>query len=101
MILLLFCQRNGGKIMKKRYYATYKGLGITDIAIFKSKEERDRWVGFKDNYSLIMGTTRDNVIFERTVFLDKEVINYLDQLSNKEFVKDFNKNQLWFIRSYI
>lgn len=36
-----------------KYYARYAGIPYADIAIFKSKKERDNWVLYKDKESVM------------------------------------------------
>ncbi|MCD7726752.1 MAG: hypothetical protein LUH57_00150 [Ruminococcus sp.] len=61
----LLCDKEKGS--EKMYYATYKNIGRTDIAVFKEKEKRDEWVNFKDPISVSLGVTEDNCTFEREV----------------------------------
>lgn len=47
------------------FYATYKGIGESDIAEFEKKEDRDAWVSFNDAFSISHGVTSDNATFQR------------------------------------
>lgn len=56
------------------YYATYKGIGISDITAFESEQERNEWVEFKDDFSLLCGVTKENSTFERQILTNKREI---------------------------
>ena len=43
------------------YYATYKGIGMSDITVFESEQERNDWVEFKDDFSLLCGVTKEKL----------------------------------------
>ena len=82
------------------YYATYKGIGNSDIAEFKTAEERDNWVNFKDEASIVCGTTPDNCTFQREVFDDEKVIDEITHdPSIIHNIDIFNESQVWYLRS--
>lgn len=47
------------------FYATFKGIGDTDIMAFETKQERDDWVNFQDTFSKALGENADNCTFGR------------------------------------
>lgn len=47
------------------FYAKFRGIKNSDIAEFKTEQERDEWVNFQDEFSRDFGTTLDNCVFER------------------------------------
>lgn len=84
------------------YYATYKGIGISDITVFESRQERDNWVEFQDAFSLICGATKENATFERIVFTNKkEIIQVITNKNIKKVVDTYNMKQWWYLRSII
>ena len=82
----------------KHYYAVYKRMN-SEIAIFKSKEERDDWVNHKDWFSETIA--KDDEIFlsdERVPLSAKEAYWLIGkQLYNKkEYEEDaFLDNVMW------
>lgn len=82
------------------YYATFKGIGKSDIAEFKTKQDRDNWVNFKDSYSLAFGTTKENATFQRYELTDEKELSKVVNDKNIERVVDtYNPNQWWILRS--
>lgn len=47
------------------FYATFSGIGESDIAEFKTERERDDWVNFQDGHSLSVGYTKEAAVFGR------------------------------------
>lgn len=77
------------------YYATYKDIGETDIAAFQTEQERDDWVNFKDEFSKIFGTDKDNCTFKRKKLSTKVAEQ---KIKNRLHKKDcFNIGQEWYI----
>ena len=48
----------------KKFYARHKEV-ISEIAIFSTKQDRDKWVSFKDQFSIDVGLTSKNSAFQR------------------------------------
>lgn len=76
------------------YYATYRGIGDTDIAAFYTKQERDDWVNFKDPYSNALGINAENCTFERMEINLDEVNPMIKTMTYKK--DDFNVGQEWY-----
>lgn len=53
------------------YYATFKNIGETDIVVFQTEQERDDWVNYQDECSIVLGANAENCTFER-VAMDSE-----------------------------
>lgn len=84
------------------YYATYKGIGISDITAFESEQERNDWVEFKDDFSLLCGVTKENSTFERQILTNKrEIERVVNNKKIKKIVDTYNQKQWWFLRSII
>lgn len=49
----------------KMYFAEYKDINSPVVAMFDTAAERDKWVNFKDGFSLAFGTTAENATFKR------------------------------------
>ena len=82
------------------YYATFKGIGESDIVEFKTAKERDDWVNFRDETSRILGITPNNCTFEREVLNDKNIIDEVTHDPSIQHYTDiYDKNQVWYIRS--
>ena len=47
------------------FYATFSGIGESDIAEFRTEWERDDWVNFRDKHSLSVGYTKEAAVFGR------------------------------------
>lgn len=76
------------------YYATYKNIGETDIASFKTEQERNDWVNFKDPYSKAFGVNAENSTFDRTVLAAEEAEPRIKNMLHKE--DEFNDGQEWY-----
>lgn len=82
------------------YYASYKGIGNTDIAEFVSEYDRNNWVNFKDEFSLFFGVTKENSTFERQILTNKrEIAKAINNKKIKKIADTYNPNQWWFLRS--
>ena len=76
------------------YYATYKNIGDSDITAFKTEQERDTWVNFKDPYSKALGVTVDNCTFERMAIAAEEAEVRIKTMVHKK--DEFNIGQMWY-----
>lgn len=82
----------------KHYYAAHK-CANNEIAIFNSKEERDKWVNHEDYFSEMIA--KDDEIFfndERISLSESEAYSFIGkQLHNtKEYIKDnILENVMW------
>lgn len=56
----------------RRYYAQFEG--IPEVGIFPTKQERDDWVNFKDEYSKVVGETPENYIDKRIAISAAEAL---------------------------
>lgn len=92
------------------YYAIFKEVGTTEIAVFKTKQERDDWVNFKDPLSLAFRETKENCIFKRMAYNKKIAINkIIEGLHNTKedgvhtvIDKDeLSPNIIWYVTDYI
>lgn len=84
------------------YYATYKGIGISDVTVFDSEQERNDWVEYKDVLSLLCGATKENSTFERQILANKrEIERVVSNKKIKKIVDTYNPKQWWFLRSVI
>ncbi len=84
------------------YYATYKGIGISDIAEFETEQERDNWVNFEDSFSLGFGTTKENATFDRQTLANKnEISKVVNNKNIKKIADTYNPKQWWYLRSVI
>lgn len=82
------------------YYATYKGIGISDVTCFESEKERDDWVEFNDMFSLICGVTKENSTFDRrTLTNKKEISRVVNDKNIKKVADTYNPKQWWYLRS--
>lgn len=73
----------------KKYYARFKETD-KEIAIFKSEEERNKWINFKDEFSLNFGVDAENATFQRMALTEAEAQKIAGDFLNmpKLFVKD-------------
>lgn len=77
------------------FYATFKGIKDAEIAAFETEQDRNNWVNFKDNYSVLMGYTAEYALYER-IPLNAEIAE--ERIPTMLHVKDeFNDNQEWYI----
>lgn len=76
------------------YYATYKGIGESDIAAFKTEKERNEWVNFKDPYSKTLGVNAENSTFERAVMSAEKAEQRIGTMLHR--VDEFNAGQEWY-----
>lgn len=84
------------------YYATYKGIGMSDITAFESEQERNDWVEFKDDFSLLCGATKENSTFERQILTNKrEIERVINNKKIKKIIDTYNPKQWWFLRSIV
>ena len=67
-----------------KFYATYKNIGESDIAVFQTEQERDNWVNFKDSYSKTLGATSENCTFERVAMTAKEAETRIKTMLHKK-----------------
>ena len=57
----------------EKYYARYANTGaLSDVCIFHTKEKRDSWVNFSDQFSIEVGETKQDHVF------DREAVDYHD-----------------------
>lgn len=80
------------------YYATYKDIGDTDIAAFKTEQERDYWVNFKDPFSQTFYVNADNCTFERVAMTAEEAEQRIGTMLHKK--DEFNDGQEWYYMVY-
>lgn len=84
------------------FYAKFKGIENSDVAEFRTKQERDEWVNFQDEFSRDFGTTLDNCVFEREILTDikeiKSVIENTNILTERDEILPYIK---WYLRSSI
>lgn len=81
------------------FYATYKGIGKSDIAEFQTEKERDDWVNFNDELSKVCKVTKKNCFFERTKLTDENIIK---KIVNNNLIQEYdtyNPNQKWYLLS--
>ncbi len=76
------------------YYATYKDIGETDITAFKTEQECDNWVNFKDQYSKALGVDAANSTFERVAITAEEAEKRIGTMLHKK--DEFNDRQEWY-----
>lgn len=77
------------------FYATYKNVGESDIAVFQSKQERDNWVNFKDPYSKAVNINVNNSTFKRiAISVDEAESRIKTMLHMKD---EFNAGQEWYV----
>lgn len=82
------------------YYATYKGIGISDVTAFESEQERNDWVEFNDAFSLLCGATKENSTFERQILTNKrEIARIVNNKNIKKVTDTYNPKQWWYLRS--
>ena len=83
-----------------KYYATYKGIGHSDIAMFESEKKRDEWVNFQDLFSKSLGLNPDNATFQRCAIDNEEAERLINKHRNVLPVKDdFNTGLSWYMFS--
>lgn len=84
------------------YYATYKGIGISDVTAFELEQDRDDWVEFKDYFSLFYGVTKESSTFERQILTNKkEIVRVVNNKRIKKIADTYNPKQWWYLRSVI
>lgn len=79
----------------KMYYATFSGIGESDIAAFKTKRDRDDWVDFKDEVSIVAGTTVENCVFKRTAISRNDALCRIPFMTREQDIS--NPNLTWYI----
>lgn len=71
------------------FYAKYVEAD-REVMAFKTRAERDNWTGFKDEISIVCGTTADNATFQREPLTSSEAAavvgrkNLFDKSSREE-----------------
>ncbi len=84
------------------FYAKFRGIKNSDVAEFQTKQERDEWVNFQDEFSRDFGTTHDNCVFEREKLTDKNEIRSVIEDKNIPAAQDEILFYIkWYIRSSI
>lgn len=83
-----------------KYYAKFK-LKVSDIAEFKTKQERDEWVNFKDKWSVDLEITPENCTFEREALPDNTKIEDLIEPTTKRVIDEDSPNIVWYLRSVV
>lgn len=78
----------------KKFYATYHNIGESDIAVFKTEQERDDWVNFKDPYSKALNVDVNNATFERIAISEEEAKMRIGYMLHRE--DEFNPGQEWY-----
>lgn len=72
-------------VLKMFYFAKFKENN-NEIIIFRTRQERDSWVNYQDEFSRDMGTTADNAVFQRmAISLEKAeriACNSFDDVNN-------------------
>lgn len=79
------------------YYATFKGIGRSDVAVFNTEEERDAWVEFRDPRSLALKTTKENCTFERMALEEAEALEFINLPGTVHTFDEELDNQEWYI----
>lgn len=51
-----------------KFYAKFKETD-DEIIVFKTQQERDDWVNFKDEFSILAGCTKENSTLEHSITL--------------------------------
>ena len=77
------------------FYATFKGIGKSDIAVFYTEQERNDWVNFKDEYSIALGANAENSTFERISISAGIAKKRIKTMLHKK--DGFNDKQEWYI----
>lgn len=77
------------------YYATFKNIGESDIAAFKTEQERDNWVNFKDPFSIALNCNAENSTFERSAISNEEAEQRIKDMIHTE--DEYNPGQEWYI----
>lgn len=81
------------------FYATFKGIGYSDIAVFQTKQDRDDWVNFRDSYSKVLRINKDSCTFERIPLSSKKAKQIIKTMI---YVEDkLCLSQGWYIGTYI
>lgn len=82
------------------FYARFKGIENSDVAEFATRQERDEWVNFQDEFSRDFGTTSDNCVFEREKLTDEKEIKSVTDDKNIPTAQDEILHYIkWYIRS--
>lgn len=76
------------------FYATFKGIGKTDIACFQTEEERNNWVNYADEYSRALGINKDNSSFERITLSSGTAKKRIKNMLHKK--DNYNHRQEWY-----
>lgn len=85
-----------------KYYATYKNIGKSDIAVFNSEKARDEWVNFQDSFSRACGLNHDNATFQRMALDKVKVERLMHKHKNVLPVKDeFDATLSWYLLSLV
>lgn len=77
------------------YYAIYKHIKESDVAAFKTEQERDAWVNFKDPFSKALGVNEENCTFERMPIDTEEAELRIKGMMRRR--DEFNAGQEWYI----
>lgn len=83
--------------MYKKFYATFKGIGCSEIAMFNTKRERDAWVNFQDPFSSLDKSHKEYGI-PRKALSTKYAVQRIRAALHKALVNDAcNQNQKWYL----
>lgn len=77
------------------YYATYKGIGESEIVEFLTEQERDDWVEFKDELSRSLNITKQNCTFDRKSLSPNHARRLIKKALHTEN-DDYNDRVKWY-----
>ena len=71
--------------MKEKFFGIYDETDtITEVFVFDTAVDRDRWVNFQDDFSEEMHITADNCIFRRAAVTADKLAEMLDSDEDRE-----------------
>lgn len=66
------------------FYATFKNVGECDVAEFRTESERDKWVNYQDEFSLMFGCNKETAAFQRKAISGSEAKKLISMSLYKE-----------------
>lgn len=83
--------------MQNKFYATFKGINSSEIAVFGTQKERDAWVNHQDPFSSLDKQSKEYGM-PRKALSTAYAVQRIRAAIHKTLVNDMcNQNQKWYL----